>query len=65
MAFRGDPVGEGFVARLARPVGNITGLSATVAEIAAKRMEFLKAIVPAISRVAFLADAAASGLVIQ
>jgi hypothetical protein len=39
-----------------RAVGNITGLSATVAEMAAKRMEFLKAIVPAISRVAFLAS---------
>src|SRR5437016_6599655 len=56
MAFSGDPVGEGFVAGLARPGGNITGLSATVAEMAAKRMEFLKAIVPAISRVAFLAS---------
>jgi putative tryptophan/tyrosine transport system substrate-binding protein len=58
MAFSGDPVGEGFVAGLARPGGNITGLSATVAEMAAKRVEFLKAIVPDISRVAFLANAA-------
>jgi putative ABC transport system substrate-binding protein len=58
MAFSGDPVGEGFVAALARPGGNITGLSATVGEMAAKRVEFLKAIVPDISRVAFLANAA-------
>jgi putative tryptophan/tyrosine transport system substrate-binding protein len=54
MAFSGDPVGEGFVASLARPGGNITGLSATVAEMAGKRMEFLKAILPDMSRVAFL-----------
>src|SRR2546425_208891 len=37
MAFSGDPVGEGFVASMARPGGTITGLSATVAELAAKR----------------------------
>jgi putative tryptophan/tyrosine transport system substrate-binding protein len=58
MAFSGDPVGEGLVAGLARPGGNITGLSATVSEMAAKRVELLKAIVPAISRVGFLAHAA-------
>ena len=58
MAFSGDPVGEGFVAGLARPGGNITGLSATVAEMAAKRVEFLKTIVPKISRVAFLSNPA-------
>ena len=57
MAFSGDPVDEGFVAGLAWPGGNITGHSATVAEMAAKRMEFLKAIVPNIPRVAFLASA--------
>ena len=58
MAFSGDPVGEGFVAGLARPGGNITGLSATVAEMAGKRVEFLKTIVPEMSRVAFLSNAA-------
>ena len=58
MAFSGDPIGEGFVAGMARPGRNITGLSASVAEMATKRMEFLKAIVPAMSRVAFLANAA-------
>jgi ABC-type uncharacterized transport system substrate-binding protein len=58
MAFSGDPVGEGFVAGLARPGGNITGLSAMVGEMAAKRVEFLKTIVPDISRVAFLANPA-------
>jgi putative ABC transport system substrate-binding protein len=57
MAFSGDPVGADFVAGLARPGGNITGLSATVSGIAAKRVEFLKTIEPHISRVAYLADA--------
>jgi ABC-type uncharacterized transport system substrate-binding protein len=56
-AFSGDPVGEGIVDRLARPGGNITGLSATVVEMAAKRMEFLKAIAPALNHVGYLADA--------
>jgi putative ABC transport system substrate-binding protein len=58
MAFSGDPIGEGLVAALARPGGNVTGLSATVAEMAAKRVELLKTIAPDISRVAFLANAA-------
>jgi ABC-type uncharacterized transport system substrate-binding protein len=58
MAFSGDPVGEGLIAGLARQGGNITGLSAMVAEMAAKRVEFLKAMVPDSARVAFLADAA-------
>jgi putative tryptophan/tyrosine transport system substrate-binding protein len=54
VAFSGDPVGESFIAALARPGGNITGLSSTGAEIAAKRVEFLKAIVPKLSHVAHL-----------
>ncbi len=56
MAFTGDPVGEGFAVGLARPGGNITGHSGAVAEITAKRMEFLKAIVPHLSHVAHLAS---------
>ena len=51
MAFSGDPVGEAFVAGLARPGGNITGLSATVPEMAVKRVEYLKAIVSKLSHV--------------
>jgi len=54
MAFGGDPVGEGFAVGLARPGGNITGHSAAVAEITAKRVEFLKAIVPTLSHAALL-----------
>jgi putative ABC transport system substrate-binding protein len=51
MAFAGDPVGEGFAARLARPGGNITGHSAAVGDITAKRLQFLQAVVPGLSRV--------------
>jgi putative ABC transport system substrate-binding protein len=47
-----DPVGAGFVASLARPGGNITGLSTLAPERTAKRLELLKEIVPGLSRVA-------------
>ena len=46
-----DPVGSGFVASLARPGGNITGLSRLAPEISGKRLELLKEIVPKLSRV--------------
>ena len=48
----GDPVGSGFVASLARPGGNITGLSTLAPELSGKRLELLKEIVPRLSRVA-------------
>jgi putative ABC transport system substrate-binding protein len=60
MAFSGDPAGDGLVASLARPGGNTTGLSAAVTEIAAKRVEFLHAIVPNATRFLLLAAPAAS-----
>src|SRR5262245_65099326 len=47
-----DPVGNGFVASLARPGGNITGLSTLTPEISGKRLELLKEIVPKLVRVA-------------
>ena len=50
-----DPVGTGFVASLARPGGNITGMSAILPELAGKRLELLRDILPKLSRVAFLA----------
>jgi putative tryptophan/tyrosine transport system substrate-binding protein len=52
MAFDDDPVGNGFVANLARPGGNITGLSNLSPEISGKQVELLKEIVPRLSRVA-------------
>ncbi len=54
MAFDNDPVANGFVASLARPGGNITGLSALSPEISGKQLELLKEIVPKLSRVAVL-----------
>ena len=50
----GDPVGQGIIASLARPGGNITGLSATVTEIYPKRVELLKELVPRTARIAAL-----------
>ena len=64
MAFVGDPVRDGFVSSLARPGGNITGLSAAVAEMAVKRVEFLKAVVPSLSHVAVLAPPESQGTVL-
>jgi putative tryptophan/tyrosine transport system substrate-binding protein len=46
MAFDSDPVGSGFVTSLARPGGNITGLSSVSAELNGKRLELLKETVP-------------------
>jgi ABC-type uncharacterized transport system substrate-binding protein len=52
MAQDEDPLGNGFVASLARPGGNITGLSNLASELSGKRLELLKEIVPGLSRVA-------------
>ena len=57
MAQDSDPVGSGFVASLARPGGNITGLSSLAPEISGKRLDLLKEIVPKLSRVAVLGTA--------
>jgi putative ABC transport system substrate-binding protein len=61
MAFDSDPVGNGFVASLARPGGNITGLSALSPEISGKQLELLKEIVPKLSRVAVLGNSTEPG----
>ena len=55
MAFAADPVGTGFVASLARPGGNITGMSGIMPELAGKRLELLRELFPKLSRLAFLA----------
>jgi putative ABC transport system substrate-binding protein len=50
----GDPVRAGFVASLARPGGNITGLANLTPELVGKRLELLKEVIPQVSRVAIL-----------
>jgi putative ABC transport system substrate-binding protein len=54
MTFDSDPVGNGFVASLARPGANITGLSSLSADISGKQLELLKEVLPKLSRVAVL-----------
>jgi putative ABC transport system substrate-binding protein len=55
-AAAGDPVGTGLVASLARPGGNVTGLSTQTAETASKRLELLREIVPGLSRLAIMCN---------
>jgi putative ABC transport system substrate-binding protein len=52
----GDPVSTGLVAGLARPGGNVTGLSGLALELSSKRLELLKEVLPRLSRVALLAN---------
>ena len=61
MAQDSDPVGNGFVASLARPGGNITGLSNLHPELSGKQLELLKEIVPRLSRVAILGNSTEPG----
>jgi putative ABC transport system substrate-binding protein len=61
MAQVNDPVGNGFVASLARPGGNITGLSTLAPEISGKQLELLKEIVPWLARVAVLGNSTTPG----
>ena len=56
MAAIGEPPGRGIVATLARPGGNVTGLSAFVTELTGKRTEMLREMVPKLSRIASLLD---------
>jgi ABC-type uncharacterized transport system substrate-binding protein len=55
-AVANDPVGAGFVSSLARPSGNITGLSLQTTDLAAKRLELLREIAPGIRRFGILAN---------
>jgi len=55
-ASAGDPVGSGVVASLARPGGNVTGLSAGSTDVVGKRLELLREVVPGLRRLAILAS---------
>ena len=57
----GDPVETGFVASLARPGDNITGLSTLSRELSGKRLELLKEIIPKLTRVAVLGNSTSPG----
>jgi ABC-type uncharacterized transport system substrate-binding protein len=57
MVINWDPVAEGLIDSLARPDGNITGLSRLTRDLSGKRLELLKEVVPGISRVGILDDA--------
>ena len=57
LAGAGDPVSTGLVVSLARPDGNVTGLSLQQSDLAGKRLELLREVVPALRRLAILANA--------
>jgi putative ABC transport system substrate-binding protein len=61
MARDTDPIGNGFIASLARPGGNITGLSSQAPEISGKHVELLKEIVPRLARLAVLGTSTTPG----
>ncbi|HLN85913.1 MAG TPA: ABC transporter substrate-binding protein [Candidatus Limnocylindrales bacterium] len=61
MANDNDPVGDGFIASLARPGGNITGLSNFAPELSGKRLEILREVVSKLSRVAVLGTSTTPG----
>ena len=61
MASDNDPVGNGFVASLARPGGNITGLTSVSPDLTGKQLELLNEVVPNLSRVAVLGDSTNPG----
>jgi putative tryptophan/tyrosine transport system substrate-binding protein len=64
-AAAGDPVGTGLVASLARPGGNVTGLSIQQTDVAAKRVELLREIVPGLRRLAILGNVSGPHVVLE
>jgi putative ABC transport system substrate-binding protein len=65
MTSSGDPVGEGLVASLARPGGNVTGFSSLGPELNTKRLEILKDAVPKLLRVGLLRQQAGAGIAVE
>ena len=64
-ASAGDPVGSGLVASLARPGGNVTGLSIQSTEIAGERLELLREMLPAASRLALMGNGGNSAVLVD
>ena len=60
-----DPVGAGVVASLARPGGNVTGMSIQQTDTAGKRIELLREVVPKLARLAIMANIGAPGAVLE
>jgi len=64
-AVAGDPIGTGLVASLARPGGNVTGLSNLAVDLAGKRIELLREVFPNLKRLGILANANYSGAALE
>jgi putative tryptophan/tyrosine transport system substrate-binding protein len=64
-ATAGDPVGTGLVTSLARPGGNVTGLSNQMTELGGKRLELLREVVPNLRRLAIIANVANPAVVLE
>jgi putative ABC transport system substrate-binding protein len=63
-AVAADPIGSGLVASLARPGGNVTGLSVQQTDLAGKRLELLREVVPGLRRLAIMANVGNPGAVL-
>ena len=61
----GNPLGAGIVASLARPGGNVTGLSGMVTDLASKRLELLREVVPSLRRLVILANIGNPAVVLE
>ena len=64
-AIAADPVGSGLVASLARPGGNVTGLSLQQGDVAGKRLQMLREILPGLRRLAIMANVGSPGAAIE
>jgi putative tryptophan/tyrosine transport system substrate-binding protein len=60
-----DPIGSGMIASLARPGGNVTGLSLLSSELVSKRIELLRDVLPNLSRLAVIANVGSRGAVLE
>jgi putative tryptophan/tyrosine transport system substrate-binding protein len=65
IALAGDPVGTGLVASLARPGGNITGLSSQSPDLTGKRLALLREVVPNLRRLAILANVGSGNAIVE